>query len=144
MSKTKPAPLAANTEIGGYRVVRRISAGGFGVVYLALDADDQRVAIKEFLPASLFHEPAWEILLNLYVAHQRGTPLNVKHLVSLVDAPVTTSQRWIDQLVHMKLLNRVVDPADRRRLEISLAPAAVTAVEAYLRALMPPEGDPAG
>jgi len=53
MSKTKPAPLAANTEIGGYRVVRKISAGGFGVVYLALDAQDQKVAIKEFLPASL-------------------------------------------------------------------------------------------
>lgn len=95
----------------------------------------QRKTRKRFLPASLFHEPAWEILLNLYVAHRRGTPLNVKHLVSLVDAPVTTSQRWIDQLVHMKLLNRVVDVQDRRRLEISLASTAVQAMEDYLRSL---------
>jgi len=34
-------------------VVRRISSGGFGIVYLALDADGQQVAIKEYLPASL-------------------------------------------------------------------------------------------
>ncbi len=34
-------------------MVRRISSGGFGIVYLALDADGLQVAIKEYLPASL-------------------------------------------------------------------------------------------
>ncbi|GAB2469217.1 MAG: serine/threonine protein kinase [Comamonas sp.] len=53
MSRVKPAPLPTNTVIGDYRVVRRISAGGFGVVYLALGKDGQQVAIKEYLPASL-------------------------------------------------------------------------------------------
>ena len=33
--------------------MRRLAAGGFGVVYLALDRDSQQVAIKEYLPASL-------------------------------------------------------------------------------------------
>ena len=53
MSKVKPSPLPADTLIGGYRVVRKVAAGGFGVVYLALDAQGQQVAIKEYLPASL-------------------------------------------------------------------------------------------
>ena len=53
MSKTKPAPLPTNTVIGGYRIVRRISSGGFGVVYLALAPDGHQVAIKEYLPSSL-------------------------------------------------------------------------------------------
>ena len=53
MSKVKPAPLPEGTTIGGYRVVRRLAAGGFGVVYLALDAQGQQVALKEYLPASL-------------------------------------------------------------------------------------------
>ena len=53
MSKQKPAPLPADTVIGGYRVVRRISAGGFGVVYLAVDKEGQQVAIKEYLPSAL-------------------------------------------------------------------------------------------
>ena len=51
--KVKPAPLPADTVVGGYRIVRKLAAGGFGVVYLALDAEGQQVAIKEYLPASL-------------------------------------------------------------------------------------------
>ena len=53
MSKVKPAPLPPNTMIGGYRVVRKVAAGGFGVVYLAVDPQGLQVAIKEYLPASL-------------------------------------------------------------------------------------------
>jgi serine/threonine protein kinase len=50
MSKVKPSPLPPDTVIGGYRVIRKVAAGGFGVVYLALDADGQQVAVKEYLP----------------------------------------------------------------------------------------------
>ena len=53
MSKLKPAPLPPDTSIGGYRVVRRLSAGGFGVVYLAVDNEGQQVAVKEYLPSAL-------------------------------------------------------------------------------------------
>ncbi len=53
MSKIKPAPLPPDTAIGGYRVIRRLATGGFGVVYLAVDGDGQKVAIKEYLPSSL-------------------------------------------------------------------------------------------
>ncbi len=53
MSKVKPAPLPPDTIIGGYRIIRKVAAGGFGVVYLALDAEGQQVAIKEYLPSSL-------------------------------------------------------------------------------------------
>ncbi len=53
MSKTKPAPLPPDTLIGGYRVICKLAAGGFGIVYLAIDASGQKVALKEYLPASL-------------------------------------------------------------------------------------------
>ena len=53
MSKVKPASLPPDTVIGGYRVVRKVSAGGFGVVYLSVDSEGQQVAIKEYLPSSL-------------------------------------------------------------------------------------------
>src|SRR5881398_3938992 len=53
MSKVKPAPLPPDTVIGGYRIVRKLSAGGFGVVYLAEGENSQLVAIKEYLPSSL-------------------------------------------------------------------------------------------
>ena len=53
MSKPKPAPLPAGTVVGGYQVVKKLAAGGFGVVYLAEDDDRRLVALKEYLPASL-------------------------------------------------------------------------------------------
>jgi serine/threonine protein kinase len=53
MSKVKPAPLPPDTMIGGYRIVRKVAAGGFGVVYLASDPAGLQVAIKEYLPSSL-------------------------------------------------------------------------------------------
>jgi serine/threonine protein kinase len=62
MSKVKPAPLPPDTVIGGYRVVRKLSAGGFGVVYLAVDNDGQQVAIKEYLPSSLVGRASGKLL----------------------------------------------------------------------------------
>ena len=50
---TKPlnAILPSGSKIGRYTISRKLSAGGFGVVYLALRSDGQAVAIKEFLPS---------------------------------------------------------------------------------------------
>lgn len=62
MSKVKPAPLPSGTIIGGYRLLRKISDGGFGVVYLAQDQDGQQVAIKEYLPSSLATRTPGELL----------------------------------------------------------------------------------
>jgi serine/threonine protein kinase len=53
MSKVKPSSLPPDTVIGGYRIVRKVAAGGFGVVYLAVDPEGQQHAIKEYLPSSL-------------------------------------------------------------------------------------------
>ena len=48
---------------------------------------------------------------------------------------MTTSQRWIDHLHKLKLIDRVIDPIDRRRMEISLSDNGFVAVTAYLRRL---------
>ena len=49
-----PNALAQGTEIHWYRLARVLGHGGFGITYLALDANlDQAVAIKEYLPAAI-------------------------------------------------------------------------------------------
>jgi len=62
MSKPKPAPLPAGTVVGGYQIVKRLAAGGFGVVYVAEDDQGHLVAIKEYLPASLAERDAGELV----------------------------------------------------------------------------------
>ena len=51
--KDQARPLPSDSVIGGYRIARLLATGGFGLVYLALDANGQEVVIKEYLPAAL-------------------------------------------------------------------------------------------
>ena len=96
---------------------------------------EQRRLRRRFLPEELFHEPAWDMLLALYVASHDHRVMNVKTLVSSADAPVTTSQRWIEHLAKLGLVRRMVDPIDRRRIEVSLSNDGRRAIEAYLAAI---------
>lgn len=52
MSQTNH-PLPPGFKLEGYRIERQLSHGGFSIVYLAHDAGDNPVAIKEYLPNSL-------------------------------------------------------------------------------------------
>src|SRR5207344_1708394 len=61
MSKPKPAPLPSGTVVGGYQIIKKLAAGGFGVVYLAEDAERHLVALKEYLPSSLAERSAGEL-----------------------------------------------------------------------------------
>ena len=45
--------LPQGFKLDQYRIERQLSLGGFSIVYLALDAHDAPVAIKEYLPHSL-------------------------------------------------------------------------------------------
>jgi serine/threonine protein kinase len=53
MAAQTNAPLPVGTEIGGYRILKKISSGGFSIVYLAEDRAGERFAIKEYLPSML-------------------------------------------------------------------------------------------
>jgi hypothetical protein len=45
--------LPEGTRLENYRIVRTLASGGFSIVYLAHDANDTPVVIKEYLPATL-------------------------------------------------------------------------------------------
>ena len=46
-------PLPDGYQLENYRIASVLSCGGFSIVYLAYDENDQPVAIKEFLPSQL-------------------------------------------------------------------------------------------
>ncbi|QEL56597.1 serine/threonine protein kinase [Chromobacterium paludis] len=50
---SKQTPLPAGSRLAEYTIVRQLSVGGFSVVYLALDDEDRKFAIKEYLPRNL-------------------------------------------------------------------------------------------
>ena len=91
-----------------------------------------RRARRKFFPPDLFHEPAWEMLVALFIVYETDHSMNVKQLVGCSDAPATTSQRWIDHLHKSGLINRVTDTEDRRRIDISLSEKGYEAMTRYL------------
>jgi serine/threonine protein kinase len=46
-------PLSNGYQLQSYRIASVLSCGGFSIVYLAYDENDQPVAIKEYLPSQL-------------------------------------------------------------------------------------------
>jgi DNA-binding MarR family transcriptional regulator len=91
---------------------------------------------KEFFASSIFGEPAWDMLLTLYVADREGMPVTVGRLAQLSDARLTTAIRWIEYLEQSGLVERRDHPHDARVVLIELTEPAVEKIEAYFRALL--------
>ncbi|MEY2632643.1 MAG: hypothetical protein RIR00_1297 [Pseudomonadota bacterium] len=53
MAQQANNPLPAGFKLEEYTIKRQLSLGGFSIVYLATDANNKPVAIKEYLPNSL-------------------------------------------------------------------------------------------
>ncbi len=53
MAQQANQPLPDGYQLENYRIASVLSRGGFSIVYLAYDENDQPVAIKEYLPSQL-------------------------------------------------------------------------------------------
>jgi serine/threonine protein kinase len=53
MPQQSNQPLPDGYQLQNYRIASVLSCGGFSIVYLAYDENDQPVAIKEYLPSQL-------------------------------------------------------------------------------------------
>jgi len=53
MAQQANQPLPEGYQLEQYRITSVLSCGGFSIVYLAYDENDQPVAIKEYLPSQL-------------------------------------------------------------------------------------------
>jgi hypothetical protein len=92
-----------------------------------------RRARTEHLPADLFADPAWDMLLDLMAARLEGKKVAVSSLCVAAAVPPTTALRWIGVMTERGLIVRTTDLADRRRVHVELAPATAQALLAWLR-----------
>jgi hypothetical protein len=53
MAQQANHPLPAGFQLDEYCIEHQLSMGGFSIVYVAVDAQGHRVAIKEYLPNTL-------------------------------------------------------------------------------------------
>lgn len=69
MSQTN-FPLPTGFQLENYRIERQLSHGGFSIVYLAYDAEDNPFAIKEYLPNSLALRGPDAVMPSITAEHQ--------------------------------------------------------------------------
>lgn len=84
------------------------------------------------LDENLFGEPAWDMLLDLFINKSNGIRTSVKSLCVASHVPETTALRWIGLLIDASLVARENDNTDRRRVFISLTPHGLSAIRRYL------------
>ncbi|MEP0392514.1 winged helix DNA-binding protein [Erythrobacter sp.] len=84
-----------------------------------------------FANDELFGEPAWDILLDLYIAHAESKPVSVSSACIGSAAPPTTGLRWLGVLSENELILRQHDPEDQRRVLVRLTEKGLTAMDEY-------------
>jgi hypothetical protein len=113
--------------------VRSVRTGTEDTIKMIIHARAQRVA---FLPADLFADPAWDMLLHLYLADIVCKRVTVTNLCSASNVPMSTALRWIDALDRRGLIDRTSDQWDARRFFISLSEAGIECMDDYFRSLV--------
>jgi DNA-binding MarR family transcriptional regulator len=79
-----------------------------------------RNARSTIISEEFFGEPAWDILLDLYVQRRRGVRVSVTSACIASNSPPTTALRWIEVLEEGSYVKREQDPKDKRRHFVSL------------------------
>jgi DNA-binding MarR family transcriptional regulator len=88
-----------------------------------------RQARQRHFPRSMFGEPAWDILLILYVSD--GRAFSIKKLSDQSGLAPTTALRWVDYLAQQRLVERDTHPTDLRTIVVRLTDAAEKTLNSY-------------
>lgn len=79
----------------------------------------------------LFGEPAWEILIDLYIHSSQGKRIATSALCMGSSAPPTTALRRVNELCEAGIAVKIDDPDDGRRQFVELTPDTAKRLEAY-------------
>lgn len=87
---------------------------------------------KHFRDRDIFGEPAWDILLDLYVQDFRQKKVSIKSATIGSGVPATTALRWLSALEEMALISSYTAPGDQRRRFVRLTPEGYESMTKYL------------
>lgn len=87
------------------------------------------------LPADLFGEPTWDILLDLYIAAREDRRVPTTSACIGAHVPPTTALRWLRILEARGLVEREDDGRDGRRTFVRLSDRGLGAMDRTLEAI---------
>ncbi|MDP8994687.1 MAG: hypothetical protein M3N07_06880 [Pseudomonadota bacterium] len=69
----------------------------------------------------MFPNPAWNILLDLFIAGEEGRNVTIKSACVAADVPQSTALRYIAHLIEVRLARRLQHPSDARSAYLKLS-----------------------
>lgn len=90
---------------------------------------NMRRSRAESFSSRLFGDPAWDIILDLYLSESRGKRVSVSSACIASETSPTTGLRYLRALESEKIIERVADPNDGRRIYVSLTGRGRSALE---------------
>lgn len=100
----------------------------------------QRRLRDHFFPAGLFAEPAWDILLALYIARLEDQEVSTSSACHAAAVPATTGLRWLNRLCCDGLVVRKGVPRDDRLTLVEIGDEAFASMSGFLMRLGAREG----
>jgi DNA-binding MarR family transcriptional regulator len=89
---------------------------------------------SDYLHAAMFGEPAYDMLIGLYVAEDSGEAVTVARLSEIAGVPLSSAARWLEYLSAKRLAYREPHPSDRRASLIRLTKEGRQALEGLFQA----------
>lgn len=97
---------------------------------------------NQLIGSGLFRDPAWDMLLELFVAHERNEALTISSLCYASGVPLSTGTRQVQRLEDFGLVTRKDDGADQRRSLVKPTTKAVESVANLAMMLLDEIDDP--
>ena len=85
-----------------------------------------------YFDTALFGEPAWDMLLDLFIAKVRGARVSTTSLCLAASVPQATGLRWVGELVKAGLARRYRAPDDARLKLVEITPQGYRLMRRYL------------
>lgn len=81
--------------------------------------------------SDLFADPAWDILIDLFIAYEEGQGISISSACIASAVPTTTALRWLKLLEEDGHISRNNDPSDARRINLYLSEATANKVRRF-------------
>ncbi|WP_169053538.1 helix-turn-helix domain-containing protein [Alteraurantiacibacter aquimixticola] len=93
---------------------------------------DSRRKRRELIPAEYLGEPAWDMLLELFMQYSGGAKVSTSSLCIASDCPQSTALRYIAELEKGGMVKRSSSHHDKRVNFVELTDKGIIAVGTYL------------
>lgn len=93
---------------------------------------EMRTKRSRVLPDAMLGEPAWDIMIGLFMAHGRQR-MTLTSLANITGTAQTTLMRWLRTLSEMDLISSVPSTTDARVTIIDLSGKGLASMTAFLR-----------